>query len=417
MFSFNFIAAILIAITPFFIEHSHSTMFRRRVVPVILCIAAAAAYITNSVGSSVCAYDDLLDTRPIECSEESMAALSDKNSEQFRNILILCSDARPDKNIDDSRYDLIYIVQISDESVSIVSLSRDTLVKYAGTSQVGKLNGAGAVTGNGVQGVIDTVQLNFGIRVDEFVVATWKNVVEVIRVIFPNGYRASLSKIEELGINDVLIGQNKNFQRDKYLGLLDIGEEGYKGIDVIDYIKDPMNFIVGVNKNGDPIDKNGDLVNVKEGMNEHIYEINDIIKDTPVERYFSPEEHEVLLDEYQTLAYARVRYCYESQSTQRERNVMTIIVDSGLTALGKLLSPECGTFLQALSENTAIRTSYETIDSALDDVKLVAVNKGVVMPESGRKIYSLPYISQEGELVTSYISLKEQTDRVLYRKE
>lgn len=414
MLPISFISAILIAFLPFLFEKSKSKKARKIGLPVTICIIGLVVFSLNNIERNLQEVSsDLLDTQPFECSSEILQHLSEKNSSEYKNILIVGSDARPGKSVDDSRYDLMYIVQCSPASITIISLERDTQVLYAGTNKTGKLNAASTFTGRGIQGLIDTIMLNFSISIDEYAILTWENVTEIIKTVFPNGYTVKLSEIEELGINQVLLGQNSNFGHDRQSDLLPIGEDtNYYGIDVIEYLRNPINFIVSVNDKGKPLDKFNRIVDVKEGMNEHVYEVNKIIKGTPVERVFSNEEHSVTLNEFQTLAYARVRYCYASQNKQREINVMNLMGKTALTTFPILLSPQCEHFIQQLSSNTTIITSYETIEQIINDIKISRIKYGVI--KNGKPIYSIPYIIQNGELTAGYYSYKEQTDMVLY---
>ncbi|MDZ4991684.1 LytR family transcriptional regulator [Clostridium perfringens] len=96
------------------------------------------------------------------------------------NILLLSSDARPGEDV--SRSDSIMILTIDNvhKKLKVTSLMRDMLVKIDGHGEE-KLNHAFAY--GGPTKTIETIQNNFGIKLDNYVIVDFNSFVKVIDAI------------------------------------------------------------------------------------------------------------------------------------------------------------------------------------------------------------------------------------------
>lgn len=133
------------------------------VIAVILIIAIAAGSLINSVLNKI-NYDEQRDNKYIA---------SDKleRDSKVKNILLLGVDARSEDNKEKSRADSMMLISVDTKNncIKMVSFLRDTWVYIPAHNGEQRLNAACSY--DGYNGVVDTIEYNFGIDIDGYVVA------------------------------------------------------------------------------------------------------------------------------------------------------------------------------------------------------------------------------------------------------
>ncbi|MDM0773816.1 LCP family protein [Clostridium perfringens] len=116
------------------------------------------------------------------------------------NILLLSSDARPGEDV--SRSDSIMILTIDNinKKLKVTSLMRDMLVKIDGHGEE-KLNHAFAY--GGPTKTIETIQNNFGIKLNNYVIVDFSAFVKVIDAI--NGIEVTVKDYELDELNKYIL--------------------------------------------------------------------------------------------------------------------------------------------------------------------------------------------------------------------
>lgn len=136
------------------------------VISIILVIVLAMTGMVNGVMGKI-TYDDKRDNQYIASSDL-------KSSAMVKNILLLGVDAR--KNDDDtkSRTDSMMLVSIDmkHKCIKMVSFLRDTWVYIPARDGEQRLNAACST--DGYNGVVDTIEYNFGVDIDGYVIADFE---------------------------------------------------------------------------------------------------------------------------------------------------------------------------------------------------------------------------------------------------
>lgn len=107
--------------------------------------------------------------------KESVVAAADlKDDSSVTNILLLGVDARPKDEAEASRADTMMMVTIDKKNncVKLTSFLRDSWVYIPAHNGKQRLNAA--CTYGGYQGVVDTIEYNFGVKIDGYVVADFE---------------------------------------------------------------------------------------------------------------------------------------------------------------------------------------------------------------------------------------------------
>lgn len=136
------------------------------IIAVILALAIAVVALAAPVLDSI-NYDDKTDNEYVSSSDLT-------SSDDVINILVLGVDARSDEDDESSRSDSMMLVSLDKANgcIKLVSFLRDTWVYipcYGGSQ---RLNAA--CTYGGYSGVVDTIEYNFGIDIDGYVVADFE---------------------------------------------------------------------------------------------------------------------------------------------------------------------------------------------------------------------------------------------------
>jgi LCP family protein required for cell wall assembly len=133
---------------------------------IIIAIVAGIFSMLNGVLSKI-NYDDKVDNQYVQSSD----LVSDSN---VTNILLLGVDARANEESEQSRADSMMLLSIdkTHNCIKMVSFLRDTWVYIPCHDGYQRLNAA--CTYGGYNGVVDTIEYNFGIDIDGYVVADFQ---------------------------------------------------------------------------------------------------------------------------------------------------------------------------------------------------------------------------------------------------
>lgn len=141
------------------------------IIAVILAIIILIVAMINGVLGKI-NYDEKRDNEYIASSEL-------ENSAMIKNILLLGVDAREGEEGEQSRADSMMLISVDmkHKCIKTVSFLRDTWVYIPAHEGEQRLNAACAY--DGYNGVVDTIEYNFGIDIDGYVVADF-NMFEVL---------------------------------------------------------------------------------------------------------------------------------------------------------------------------------------------------------------------------------------------
>lgn len=133
------------------------------VISFILIIAIIAGSLINSVLNKI-TYDEQRENKYI-------AADKLESDSKVKNILLLGVDARNEKDKKKSRADSMMLISIDSNNncIKMVSFLRDTWVYIPAHNGEQRLNAACSY--DGYDGVVDTIEYNFGIDIDGYVIA------------------------------------------------------------------------------------------------------------------------------------------------------------------------------------------------------------------------------------------------------
>ncbi len=129
---------------------------------VVLLVTGLTVPVLNKIN-----YDDKVDNGYVNENEL-------KSDSAVTNILLLGVDARADEDDSTSRSDSMMLVSIDSahHCIKLVSFLRDTWVYIPGADKNQRLNAACSL--GGYQGVVDTIEYNFGIKIDGYVVTDFE---------------------------------------------------------------------------------------------------------------------------------------------------------------------------------------------------------------------------------------------------
>ncbi len=141
------------------------------IIAFILAIIILIISLVNGVLGKI-NYDEKRDNEYITTSEL-------EDSKMVKNILLLGVDARAGEESDQSRADSMMLISVDmkHKCVKMISFLRDTWVYIPAHDGEQRLNAACAY--DGYNGVVDTIEYNFGIDIDGYVVADF-NMFEVL---------------------------------------------------------------------------------------------------------------------------------------------------------------------------------------------------------------------------------------------
>lgn len=136
------------------------------IVALVLVIAIVATAMIESVLGKI-NYDEKEENQYISSSELT-------SSSKVTNILLLGVDARPDDEDEASRADSMMLISFDREHgcIKMTSFLRDSWVYIPVADKKQRLNAA--CTYGGYSGVVDTIEYNFGVDIDGYVVADFE---------------------------------------------------------------------------------------------------------------------------------------------------------------------------------------------------------------------------------------------------
>ena len=138
----------------------------RAVIAVILAFALIGVLLVNAVLGRI-NYDEPKDNQYV-------AARQLEKSFMVKNILLLGVDARPNQESETSRADSMMLISIDmkHKCIKMTSFLRDTWVYIPAHEGEQRLNAASSY--DGYSGVVDTIEYNFGVDIDGYVVADFE---------------------------------------------------------------------------------------------------------------------------------------------------------------------------------------------------------------------------------------------------
>lgn len=141
------------------------------IIAFILAIIILVVALVNGVLGKI-NYDEKRDNEYIASSQLEDSAF-------VKNILLLGVDARAGEESDQSRADSMMLISVDmkHKCVKMISFLRDTWVYIPANDSEQRLNAACAY--DGYNGVVDTIEYNFGVDIDGYVVADF-NMFEVL---------------------------------------------------------------------------------------------------------------------------------------------------------------------------------------------------------------------------------------------
>lgn len=140
-------------------------IFRAIIAVILVAVIGAGCFVGNAMGKVT--YDDKRKNQYISRSDLA-------HSSSVTNILLLGVDARNPKDDTASRSDSMMLISIdkAHNCVKMVSFLRDTWVYIPCIDKKQRLNAACQY--DGYNGVVDTIEYNFGIDIDGYVVADFE---------------------------------------------------------------------------------------------------------------------------------------------------------------------------------------------------------------------------------------------------
>ena len=136
------------------------------IIAVVLALMLIFVMVANAALSRI-NYDEANDNQFVASSEL-------KHSMLVKNILLLGVDARPNQESETSRADSMMLISIDmkHKCVKMTSFLRDTWVYVPAHKGEQRLNAASSY--GGYSGVVDTIEYNFGVDIDGYVVADFE---------------------------------------------------------------------------------------------------------------------------------------------------------------------------------------------------------------------------------------------------
>lgn len=136
------------------------------ILAVLLALAVGISALAMPVLNKI-TYDD-------KKANEYIAESELMRSSSVTNILLLGVDARADEESETSRSDSMMLVSLDSKNhcIKLVSFLRDTWVYIPAADKNQRLNAACSLAG--YQGVVDTIEYNFGIKIDGYVVTDFE---------------------------------------------------------------------------------------------------------------------------------------------------------------------------------------------------------------------------------------------------
>lgn len=332
-----------------------------------------------------------------------------------KNVLLIGTDKGLNKEADeDYDTDIMVLISIDEDTNNIYmfSLPMDTLVKRnAISSDICNLNEISSQ--DGIESLLNCIRLNYGINIDEYIMASWQSFISFIDIFFEDGISIELTEMEMLGINQIIPSQNKSLFTSKYSKDKITSKKLYEGM-----ILDPNdeNEFFGI--------KELEYIK-KKGYNQSLYDINNLPDEVKgFNRKFDDKEKILFtLNGSQLLAYCRLSLVYSTQNYRRDSNNLRVIEDLFPKVFVNLSKEKIMAFTNQCVKQNSLSTSYDSFQSIVSDflipLKSIHVGKVIEFDSFSSRVTSIPMtdVSNYGEDITinyTYQSLHNQSRIVIY---
>lgn len=164
----------------------------------MLCLLIILLFLLYSVVALV----GILSMNHVDTGSRSVTTGSLSES-YVKNVLVIGNDSR-DPETDAGRSDSMILVSINSKTnnVYMTSLMRDAYVEIPGNGS-GKLNAAYSY--GGAELLMDTIEYNYDVRIDDYVMLTFEACVDAIDAV--GGVELTISDEEAEAINEILISE------------------------------------------------------------------------------------------------------------------------------------------------------------------------------------------------------------------
>ncbi len=193
-------------------KNSHSLLFR---IIRLLCILILVVFLLYSAVAMI----GIFSMNRVSTGARSVTSGSLSES-YVKNVLIIGTDTR-DPETDQGRSDSMILVSVNSNTnnVYMTSFMRDAYVEIPGYGS-GKLNAAYSY--GGAELLLDTIEYNYDLRIDNYVLFTFEACADVIDAV--GGLEIEITDEEAEAINEILISEvNEIMGDDAYDDLLDGG--------------------------------------------------------------------------------------------------------------------------------------------------------------------------------------------------
>lgn len=187
---------------------------------IIIIVAGIASYAFSKLG--------LLDR--VELNEKELSCV---DVDGYINILLLGVDSRDMDNIDGSGADAIMILSIKEETgeVKLMSVYRDTYLKFGDTDTYGKITDANRY--GGPQMMIQSLNQAMDMDISKFVVVNFKAVADLVDAV--GGITVDVQEEEIQQLNKYTIQTAENIGKESYNLVEQAGEQTLEGVQAVSY--------------------------------------------------------------------------------------------------------------------------------------------------------------------------------------
>lgn len=187
---------------------------------VLIIIIGIASYAFSKLG--------LLDR--VELDEKELSCV---DVDGYINILLLGVDSRDMDNIDGAGADAIMILSIKEETgeVKLMSVYRDTYLKFGDTDTYGKITDANRY--GGPQMMISSLNQAMDMNISRFVVVNFKAVADLVDAV--GGITVDVQEEEIQQLNKYTIQTAENIGKKTYKLVEAAGEQKLEGVQAVSY--------------------------------------------------------------------------------------------------------------------------------------------------------------------------------------
>ncbi len=186
----------------------------------IILVVGIASYAFSKLG--------LMDRVKLDETE-----LSCVDVDGYINILLLGVDSRDMDNIEGAGADAIMILSIKEETgeVKLMSVYRDTYLKFGDTDTYGKITDANRY--GGAQMMIQSLNQAMDLNISKFVVVNFKAVADLVDAV--GGITVDVQEEEIQQLNKYTIQTAENIGKESYQLVEQAGEQTLEGVQAVSY--------------------------------------------------------------------------------------------------------------------------------------------------------------------------------------